>query len=198
MPTPNGPRNQPRYDLQDDSDFPADLTQVSDWSAQFATERRGTLAERNALSGADLAPLLRFTNIDATNPSESQSIYSSAGWVPVTQGVSTPINLGPLYAPYPGTYPPTVRRVGNRVFLDGTVTNNQPVVWTAGTTYLLGLLTDPYKPTGFVPGLQLFSTTTAVTSVQTNGDILFTIVNGASLGTGVLTFSLHGISWPIA
>lgn len=54
MPVPNGPKNQPRYDLNDDSDFAADLTAVSDYAAKVGNTRTGTTTERTAASGLDV------------------------------------------------------------------------------------------------------------------------------------------------
>lgn len=64
MPTPNGPRNQPRFDLNDDGNFPDDLTKVSEFAATFALRRTGTAAQRGALSGLDVYEGLYFWESD--------------------------------------------------------------------------------------------------------------------------------------
>ena len=60
MPTPNGPKNQPRYDINDDPDFAADLTTVSEYAALYANLRTGTSSQRNALSGDDVREGLQW------------------------------------------------------------------------------------------------------------------------------------------
>lgn len=62
MPTPNGPHNQPRYDVNDDADFAADLTVVSDYAAKVGNIRTGTTAERNSLAGLDVWPGLLWSD----------------------------------------------------------------------------------------------------------------------------------------
>lgn len=64
MPTPNGPKNQPRFDLNDDPDFPTDLTTVSEYAAKVGNSRVGTASERSALTGNDLWNGLLFFETD--------------------------------------------------------------------------------------------------------------------------------------
>jgi hypothetical protein len=64
MPTPNGPRNQPRFDTNDDADFAADLTTVGEYAATFALRRTGTSTQRAALSGNDVYEGLYFWETD--------------------------------------------------------------------------------------------------------------------------------------
>ena len=197
MPTPNGPRNQPRYDLQDDSDFSADLTQVSDWAARYASELILTDAQRAALEAADLTTGLRVTNPDATNPSESQSYRTPGGWVPSHAGVSAVVALGALYAAYPGAYVPTARRAAGRVNLDGTATAPNDITFSPGVTYTLGTIPVGFRPQAQVYGVPRFGTAQAVVTVQPGGAILFSVPGGAQAPAGTLIFSLHGITWPM-
>lgn len=54
MPTANGPRNQPRFDVNDDADFAADLTTVSEFAALVGNRKVGSASQRNAAAGADV------------------------------------------------------------------------------------------------------------------------------------------------
>lgn len=65
MPTPNGSQNQPQFDLNDDGDFAADLSTVANYAASVGNVKRGTLAQRDALTGLDLWDGLHFRDISA-------------------------------------------------------------------------------------------------------------------------------------
>lgn len=77
MPTPNGPKGQPRFDINDDPDFAADLTTVSEFAAQVGNRKAGTAAERQALSGTDSWPGMQFYETDTG----VTYVYTSTGAV---------------------------------------------------------------------------------------------------------------------
>lgn len=77
MPTPNGPHNQPRWDVNDEADFAADLTEVSEFAAKVGNTRVGTTNQRNATAGADLWEGLRW--YDTTT--DLVYTYNGSGWL---------------------------------------------------------------------------------------------------------------------
>lgn len=142
MPTPNGPRNQPRFDINDDPDFAADLTAVSEYAAKQGNRKVGTSTERASLSGNDVYEGLEFweTNTKTgyrmiggvwtvweeftgwANPTSQSSNYAAdngAGWVRVTRGQERYVRLrGQM-----------TRRTGNIGAADGLftlTTGNRP------------------------------------------------------------------------
>lgn len=64
MPTPNGPQNQPRWDLDDEADFPRMATAASDYAAKVGNRRRDTATARNNASGLDVFAGLEWTDTD--------------------------------------------------------------------------------------------------------------------------------------
>jgi hypothetical protein len=64
MPTPNGPRNQPRYDINDEPAFADHLTEVSDYAASTGNRKVGTASDRGALTGLDVWDGLYFWETD--------------------------------------------------------------------------------------------------------------------------------------
>lgn len=52
MPIPNGAKGNPRFDLNDDPDFAADLTALSDWAATAIDRYVATTGARDAIVGA--------------------------------------------------------------------------------------------------------------------------------------------------
>lgn len=77
MPTPNGPKNQPRYDINDDPAFPDHLTEVSEYAASVGNVKVGTAADRNALTGADVWDGLYFRESDT----KSAYLRADGAWV---------------------------------------------------------------------------------------------------------------------
>lgn len=64
MPVPNGSQDQPLFDLQDDSDFPADLSAVSNYAALVGNRKTGTRAARDALTGSKVWDGLEYYATD--------------------------------------------------------------------------------------------------------------------------------------
>ncbi len=77
MPTPNGPQNQPRFDINDDPDFAADPTAVSDYAAIVGNRKKGTAAQRQALSGSDVWAGLEFYETDTG----FTFLYTGTAWI---------------------------------------------------------------------------------------------------------------------
>lgn len=88
MAVENGPRNQPRFELGDDSDFAADLTAVADYAASVGTRMVGTTTERNAVPNkylglefydTTLKKLLRHNGTDWVTVGPRMAKYGGVG-----------------------------------------------------------------------------------------------------------------------
>ena len=113
---------------------------------------------------------------------------------------SQSVTLNGLYTNASGFRPLTVRKVGNRVALNGAATNAGTTTWTAGQNYPLGTL-----PTGFRPPVgsaERFAITWAMTSganpvpgwagIDSSGNITFALsqtISGASANLYIMSLS---------
>lgn len=88
MPTPNGPKNQPRYDINDEPAFPDHVTAVSDYAALVGNRKVGTKEERQALSGNNVWDGLSFFETDTGSEyvrvGGSWTVWNSdSGWLAI-------------------------------------------------------------------------------------------------------------------
>lgn len=114
MPTANGPHNQPRFDVNDDADFAADMTTVSDYAAKVGNIRVGPTTDRTSASGLDVWEGLWWS--DTTDGLMYR--YTGTSWIPYLgdSGWKTP-------APLAGTAGTAQYRKRNgMVFFQGTWT----------------------------------------------------------------------------
>ena len=125
---------------------------------------------------------------------------------PMLSGTPNLISLNGLYVNASGFRPLSVKRIGNRAFLNGAATNAGITTWTAGTNYTLGTL-----PAGFAPAsgfAERYPITWATTSgsnpvpgwagIDTSGNITFALASTISGAAANLYIMALSASWDLS
>ena len=92
MPLANGSKGNPRRELDDGADFPADLTALSDWAADAIDRRVATLADRDAIT-TPWGGMQVYVSDTRTIYLYSVGVYYAVAGVTVEGNVTYPSNV---------------------------------------------------------------------------------------------------------
>lgn len=179
--------------------FPQDSQDAVDFAFDFAFVRGGTSAERQVLEAGKRRPGMLFSESDT---GDLYRVDSDNGWVQLVSAERAFSVITPGSSlwrfDWPGFLPGAVSREGDRVFMQGILSNGQTLSVAANTEYKVGTI-----PLALAPAAAVYYPTyaagngMAMVSVRANGDVyLQTLFSGGPYASGTFTVWLDGFTWP--